>query len=96
MKLIAIPLAAALLATAAHADTSDRYRDMRLDTSRTGAADADNAADKNRRGASPRRADPRPAPGQADRTDTSDRAITAGPSYAYASPFGVGPDNDSR
>ena len=87
MKRILPTLAALVLATASQADLSDRERDLRLDTakpvqSETGAAATTKAE--------------HPRVTRLGRAAYSTRSATPGQGYAYANPYGVGPNNDSR
>ncbi|MFD2740312.1 hypothetical protein ACFSUD_12065 [Sulfitobacter aestuarii] len=91
MKLLITSLVLALLASTASAGNSDRYNDMRLDTSRP-AQNAETARPETTGPAVTRRASPdRRLPRNAVRSPDNPT-----PFYAYDSPFGVGPNNDSR
>tara|TARA_R110002049_G_scaffold29972_5_gene102158 strand:- start:30733 stop:31029 length:297 start_codon:yes stop_codon:yes gene_type:complete len=98
MKLLITTAAAALISTAAFADNSDRYNDLRLDTSvnaqteyaegtRTVDADASTRANDLRLDTSD--ADNKPDVSFSTRSDLR----SAGEGYIYG---GFGPGNDSR
>ena len=99
MKLITATIAAAVLGTSAFADQSDRYNDLRLDTSEYAPAYADAAQAKADPGKSTRYNDLRLDTTLGDSNPAasmSTRSATATLGYAYESPYGVGPANDSR
>lgn len=82
-----------VLATGMSAGQSDRYHDMRLDTSKpTLRPDIPRTATPRPEAART----PPPAPQPATRARTYAPRPATAPGYAYANPYGVGPDNDSR
>ncbi|MBD3663934.1 hypothetical protein [Sulfitobacter aestuariivivens] len=91
MKLTLSTALALVVATAASAGNSDRYNDLRFDTAIghigvTGFA-TDFAADTAAA----------PAPISSVRFSSQSRkSNSSGKGYAYDSPYGVGPNNDSR
>lgn len=87
MKLLPTTAAAALIATAGIADTSDRYKDLRLDTSIVTEIDFNDkttATEKSRK----------PQSSTRDSRRTQQRTLRS--VFAYSNLFGVGPNNDSR
>lgn len=86
MKRIALTLAAIVASTAAYADKSDRYNDLRLDTSIVKQIDYTDRGNI----ASTRIAKPAPF------TLSSRNGMKKDGGYAYSNPYGVGPNNDSR
>ena len=98
MKRIIATATAALIGTAAFADNSDRYNDMRLDTSKTDATEYSDSVRGDREGLSTKAQDLR--------LDTSDNTPEADTTYSTSGdirspgqgfPYGgYGPGNDSR
>ncbi len=86
MKRIALTLVAIIASSAAYADKSDRYNDLRLDTSIVKQIDYTDRANT----ASKQAVKPTPF------TLSSRNDMKKDGSYAYSNPYGVGPNNDSR
>jgi hypothetical protein len=98
MKLIIATTAAALMSTAAIADESTKYNDLRLDTSETAATVYADDLRQDVEGLSTKASDLRHSTAdneyEADtRLSTRNKISSPGQGYAYG---GYGPGNDSR
>jgi len=92
MKLIVTSVVALTLATSAFANgKSDRYNDQRLDTA---VGHVDSFAQSR---ATAKKVTPTAPRAATLRISTRNNATAQAPrGYAYANPYGVGPNNDSR